>query len=212
MADPREWPRLCTDAVVRNILSGAQTQDRRPVLSNVRAHGKRMRVDHVSREPHDDGMYWAEPGGWIRVPRVGDRLWMREAWTVFDQFDDGRPPSPEYRATTPNVGALRWRPSIHMPRWACRLVLPITRVWVERIQEISEADARAEGCQSDAQMLAALGHLRGAAACRAVPSSLRNARDEFRALWDRLYPGSWKRNDWVLCVEWSAPEIRRVAA
>lgn len=73
-----------------------------------------------------------------------------------------------------------WRPSIHMPKWACRTRLAVKRVWVERVQEISEEDAKAEGIAE-------------------VDAGYRwNCRvNGFVDFWDSLYPGSWARNDWV---------------
>src|SRR5690606_16958235 len=78
-----------------------------------------------------------------------------------------------------------WRPSIHMPRWASRLVLEVTGVWVERLQAISEADALAEGIEADKY------HGLDRAAARA-----------YSELWEQINgPGSWDANPWVWVVE-----------
>lgn len=110
---------------------------------------------------------------WNPYGAPGDRLWVRETWQLFDDSplgDDASVP-PErlgpaapwkgcqgdrsitwrtaYRADGdlehPTHGPANWRPSIHMPRWASRITLEVTGVRVERIQDISEEDARAEG-------------------------------------------------------------------
>ncbi len=105
-------------------------------------------------------------GTWHRIyPRVqpGHNLWVRETWQgpLFEgehgdvdrrsienpkhcvyAADGG--PAPEFMDADDNLQC-RWRPAIHMPRWACRLVLPVHSVRVERLQQISEADALAEG-------------------------------------------------------------------
>ena len=107
--------------------------------------------------------------------KVGDRLWVRESWMPgydhrsVDQGDDksiceviyrgaGDTNVSEFRPAPDDIAEEwsrnysedgdddpRWRPSIHMPRWASRLSLEVTEVRVQRIQEITEEDARAEG-------------------------------------------------------------------
>lgn len=86
----------------------------------------------------------------------GDRLWVREAWSHDSETLEAARVRHEdmmggdaiyYRATeeNPDESGLRWRPSIHMPRWASRIDLEVTEVRVERLQEITEHDAAREG-------------------------------------------------------------------
>jgi hypothetical protein len=115
---------------------------------------------------------FAEDGSWsIECPlgNVGDRLWVRESFLELRKehfHEPGRPRDTfiEYLNRRNGVAYMadtaigsdgddirkeygyRWRPSIHMPRWASRITLEITGVWVERLNDISEADAAAEGC------------------------------------------------------------------
>lgn len=94
-----------------------------------------------------------------------------------------------------------WRPSIFMPRWASRILLEVTEVRVERLQDISEADAKAEGI---------IPHVRGGWHWREHnPSDLddwdqfgfKTARDAYGALWESINgPGSWEANPWVWAV------------
>lgn len=90
--------------------------------------------------------------------QVGDRLWVRETWGCPEadrpRVPGGRPPrggdSIRYRADPGSEwqwrdGSLPWRPSIHMPRWASRLTLTVTDVRVQRIMNITDEDAKAEG-------------------------------------------------------------------
>jgi len=93
--------------------------------------------------------------------KPGDRLWVRETWCAVDDTDLNGERWVDYRATPrysaehpagwenapDSPEALKWRPSIHMPRWASRITLEITDVRVERLQDISEEDAIAEGAQ-----------------------------------------------------------------
>lgn len=91
------------------------------------------------------GCHYPIPTPWWRV-KPGDRLWVREnAW-----FPEGRK-NPNghvtYQADHGIDRALKWTPSIHMPRWASRLTLIVTATKIERLQEITEQDCEREGCR-----------------------------------------------------------------
>lgn len=84
----------------------------------------------------------------------------------------------------------KWKPSIHMPRWASRLTLIVTDVRVERLQDISEADAIAEGVERDSDGWR--DYLMPHTQCCA------SARDSFGTLWESINgPGAWQANTWV---------------
>jgi len=143
--------------------------------------------------------------------QVGDRLWVREAWQAYHQTSvecdeweicEG-PPSRlreeysaviEYRATSQSLGF--WRPSIHMPRWASRLSLVITDVRVERLQSISEEDAKAEGVEPVGD------RWRDYMPEREAPTrTYATARESFLSLWESVYgTASLVANPWVWCV------------
>jgi hypothetical protein len=113
-----------------------------------------------------------------RFGQPGDRLWVRERWAM---AGDGRF---VYAADDAKPGRrIRWRASYHMPRRASRLTLCITSVRAEKLQDISEADARAEGFAG---------------------SSGEDPREWFRKLWDGINtsPGSrWADDPWVWVIE-----------
>jgi len=123
----------------------------------------------------------------------GDRLWVREThafasrnhWPdlphVFSPVETGLGVTVYYRAGFDRAkSGLTWRPSIHMPRWASRITLEITDVRVERIQDISEADACAEGALS-------------------APGF--SARKVFWSQWDADHGiGSWVAHVWVWAI------------
>ncbi len=97
----------------------------------------------------------------------------------------------------------RWRPSIHMPRWASRITLEVTGVRVERLQDISVADAIAEGIErsGECNWRDYLDH----------PSNdFANARRSYRSLWEQINgPDSWESNPWVWVVEFKRLEVQQ---
>ena len=202
-----ERPILFSAPMVRAILEGRKTQTRRVVKDiiwdayegpcRVRLTPEDLKGDDVRNDFHDGG---------IRCPygAPGDRLWVRETWYCDDyRVQQGPYLKPDdmdieearedgtliYRASSGDhpyeAEQPIWSPSIHMPRWASRIDLEVTGVRVERLQDISEADAEAEGCQNSL-------HLHGG----------RFANENFRWLWESINgDGSWDANPWVWVVE-----------
>ena len=148
---------------------------------------------------------------------VGDRLWGREAHSIHNTHgqhrDDGLRWGPwgglpvrispdgkqiaYYREGFDRCYSGRWRPSIHMPRWACRIVLEITDVRVERLQDISEADADAEGVRREVTDMGRLYFGTDAGA----NDWTRDPREAFRELWESINgAGSWDANPWVWAI------------
>ena len=94
----------------------------------------------------------------------------------------------------------KWRPSLLMPRWACRLVLPLVSVRVERVQDITEEDARAEGLRRTEN-----GWTDGT-----TGYDVTSARAAFQELWASIYgQASWDVNPWVWVAEWKEIEVSR---
>ena len=188
-----ELPIKFAAPMVRALLEGRKTQTRRLLKAKpgmtladcaVDAGGGRLEL----------------PVDKLLVPyATGDRLWVREAW-AHDAPDldtcrrgvesDGIVYGPYYLADLrpSDRATLRGRPSIHMPRWASRLTLTVTDVRVQRLQEISEADARAEGL-----MPIWSGDMNEG------PSQF--ADEVFADLWNSLHgPDAWAANPWVVAL------------
>ena len=144
-----------------------------------------------------------EPGLWhlttgtcvsLRI-KTGHRLWVRENFAICPTTAWALPktvsPDPDmaayYRADFDRSGRPRWKPSIHMPRWASRLTLTVTDVRVQRLQEISEGDARAEGCEPT-----------GCAKVLAPEDGFPSYRSAYDILWEAINgTGSWDANPFV---------------
>lgn len=210
----KERPILFSAPMVRAILDGRKTQTRR--IAKVTSDGckegfitplsgfvPRSIENHISYCPYG---------------KPGDRLWVRETWS--------REKSPYhcnaifYRADGESYGkqyALsfveresKWRPSIHMPRWASRILLEITCVRVERLQDISENDAVFEG-------LKALTKDDGLTIKYGIPDRDGYPGNDdhgwdwrdwnvspvlaYKKLWESINgQGSWDLNPWVWCI------------
>lgn len=209
---PREHPILFSAPLVRAILDGRKTQTRRIASTDAKTTAI-FRVENESTFPPAKEPYT----GWVRrcdaplllpvrcpVGAPGDRLWVRETWQAIWATEDPPPTlkSPEgwnigYPATDgiqemhdeekPDGISTACRPSIFMPRWASRIDLEVTGVRVERVQEISEEDAVAEGLTPWTRR----------------DGTKETARYQFRCLWDQINGdrAPWTANPWVWAIE-----------
>ncbi len=190
----KERPILFSAPMVRALLAGTKTQTRRVVKPQ-------PEFDGPERLHHAEVALWREAMLTLRCPygQPGDRLWVRETWQAVNGDDRARHivthPRPnrgwiEY-AATPRLDepAYKWRPSIHMPRWASRITLEVTSVRVERLQDISEADALAEGVNVHPDH-------------HGKPrTSIYSPVQAYADLWDQINgAGSWAANPWVWAV------------
>lgn len=182
-----ERPILFDGESVRGILAGTKTQTRRVVKPQ-------------PKKPvcGPGGEWWDEATGSAIVTRfqVGDQLWVRETWRqLYAAKSIG---TVRYRADDGDLGH-RWRPSFFMPRWASRITLEVVGVRVERVQAISEADAKAEGVER-------IGHGPyevGGAKVHPMTSTYHHA---FSRRWDgiiRRDRAPWASNPWVWVVEFA---------
>ena len=201
----KERPIIFSAPMVRAILSGAKTQTRRIIKPQpniiYRLTDDKIQVVHTNQGACDD--IDLADSQFV----VGRRLWVREAF-IHEPADycweasvsiPCRPALTVYRAD--HEGDTRgagWKPSIHMPRWASRITLEITDVRVERLQDISEADAIAEGCRPIRPEIVLDG---------LIIRTGRSAVDEYRQLWQSIHgPESWNANPWVWVIEFKKLE------
>jgi hypothetical protein len=206
----KERPILFSAPMVRAILDGTKTQTRR-VCKPAEKAALSLVVDcqHGQFGDEEGDVLFKSPYG-----KPGDRLWVRETWNWFDPIEipdhrrgsrapftgcQGERKIPWVAAYAADgnlehahLGHALWRPSIHMPRWASRILLEVTSVRVERLTSIREADARAEGVAIEDR------HMHGYCAGEFLPPAIRAYRD----LWESLNgTGSWDANPWVWLIE-----------
>lgn len=210
----KERPILFSASMVRALLAGTKTQTRRAAKVE-----STLGIDSIlaPRRAGGHAATYLLPGQAAEAAvccpygQPGDRLWVRESWFPDPPADgtwayaawagcrEGQIAGVPDRFRHPAFccyaadwlhGEVRWTPSIHMPRWASRILLEITGVRVERLQDINEMDAAAEGVATWAP---------GALS----PDSLNaDPSDQFRWLWSSINgPDSWSANPWVWVVE-----------
>lgn len=214
--------------MVLAILDNRKTQTRRVVKPQPPAG-----YDRVAAEPPGYGWQWQNDksplGMWTkRCPYgvVGDRLWVRETWAegidskggalvvyradgtayhmLCENCGEGDPVDHGWRHYPPAMPVARWRQSIFMKRWACRIVLEITGIRVERVSQICRRDAIAEGIQGGNGIWKNYDPK-----AAGEPDSL-DPIDSYRTLWDSINGArgfAWDTNPWVWVVE-----FRRVEA
>lgn len=175
-------PILFSGPMVRAILDGSKTQTRRIIkrtdTGRVKAIGS-----HRNWHLEDPHCVQACPQG-----KPGDQLWVRETWATTEQAGDHAADACiVYRATDPDWQTMegwKWKPSIFLPRAYSRITLEITDIRVQRLNDITEADAKAEGVE-DYRFLS--------------PHS--DFRAGFLCLWESINgPGSWQDNPYVWAI------------
>lgn len=140
---------------------------------------------------------------WRQVPltpegqELFDRLWIQSSDEC--RRKGVRPDADGNYRWAPGESPLRWRPSIHMPRWASRITLEITGVRIQRLQDISETDARAEGVR---QMRDDSGCWVGREGPGRFVTPWPTAGEAFCDLWRSINGAdSWNENPWVWAIE-----------
>lgn len=178
--------------------------------------GRKAQTRRICKEPW--GLQEWVAGEWRPIPRFapGDRLWVRETWAVGPIYDGVAPrdinPAGKpgwcgirYAASDDRLG-IKDRSPIHMPRWASRLTLTVTEVRVQRLQEISEADAWKEGC--DDEWAECCGHPDwkgyGEPECCGNPIRMSDPIGQYCALWNSIHgPDAWTENPWVAAISFT---------
>ena len=216
-----ERPLIFSAPMVLALLAGRKTQTRR--LIRGAPHDAGWFCDR-----RDSKLWFVADGGAPSLPvrvgvAAGDRLWVREAWQEFllSEHPPGRKIGPHgrfgiptemakgnishvaFRADGewpdhPEMGAARWRSPIHMPRWASRLSLAVTDVRVQRLQDISEADALAEGVER-------------------LQFPERGdwgwPQARYRDLWNGIHGAdAWDRNPWVAAISFAIDAAELVSS
>jgi len=207
----KERPILFSAPMVRALLGGTKTQTRRIVKTEV-ALGREALFAPRGSNKHAPTFLLPDAAdlavGYCPYGRPGDLLWVRETFSpvpmVWTEGGVDHRSDFAYLATGDIIGCHKWRPSVHMPRSASRITLEITGVRVERLQDISEADALAEGVfkkigSSPGGEMDIVETATGSTLYYAAPTQ---AREEFRHLWGQINGhDSWTENPWVWIVE-----------
>ncbi|MDX7082527.1 hypothetical protein [Serratia marcescens] len=205
----KERPVIFNSEMVRAILDGRKTQTRRVIkLSHERGmvnpviRGRNGEISSISCRLAPTLCPFGQ---------VGDRLWVRETFGMqvrrdglggtgeFRVYRASNPDAVKYTTACGKSVPVKWTPSIHMPRRASRILLEITAVRVERLNSISEEDAKAEGVR------VVKVRADGERYCDYQSPEINHYRrpsDSFISLWESIYgEESWQDSPWVWVIE-----------
>ncbi|HCB8972537.1 TPA: hypothetical protein M2O87_003077 [Klebsiella pneumoniae] len=220
--------------MVRAILDGRKTQTRRimapqpaddierGIFPNPEAIGWKSSLRHK---------YGSTTAHFCPYGKPGDRIWVREAFRVHSRATDVA--TLVYKASERNswteqtlrvpvavcnkpATPEKWTPSLHMPRWASRILLEITDVRVERLSAISEEDAQREGVHTEVwdQTVVARNYADSDEFFQSWSEDMPHYvemnqlyRSSFRSLWESIYGAeNWQANPWVWVIEFKRVE------
>ena len=224
----KQRPILFSTAMVQAILAGRKTQTRRvvkPQPESVNAEAGIPVGEYLDklRSLKDKGLEHVRAGtNGMAFPKCpygqpGDVLWVRETWMRLPRegFYAYKASHPSFKEGELKNNLLheygfRWKPSIHMPKEACRLFLRVKNVRVERLQDISDADACEEGIEPvyfeknfDKKAIKAFKHYTDSSFDGA------DAIGSFRSLWQSINgEQSWRDNPWVWVREFERMEAK----
>ena len=226
----KEHPILFNQEMVKAEHADRKTQTRRAVKPQpINEHGEIYKTGIIGPEFYEPATYdkngdmisgkeifgaYDEYGDWgVKCPygKIGDRLWVRETFRFYDGEDDTEYTcrSIEYRADTIGYHPdIRWKPSIYMPRRACRTVLEIVDIRIERVQDITEADAMAEGIK-EVGNCSPPDYDYNAKQYYVAKSLHETAKNAFQHLWNSINAKrgmGWDVNPWVWVVEFKRCE------
>lgn len=203
----KEHPILFSGPMVRAILAGQKTQTRRIIAPqpyfrdriNLSAPGWCWESPaHLGPKLGgwpDPGEFGRELAGHCPYGQPNDRLWVRETWQTYTTPEDRDLSQIVYAADHDSRRPMgvedewSWRPSIFLPRWACRLTLEITEVRVQRLQEITNDEAFQEGIRE----------AEGPDGFPLKAQRMALALHAFAHLWDSINAkrAPWESNPWV---------------
>lgn len=224
----KERPIILNAEMVRALLDGRKTQTRRPVKGSrawpIKFVGGKGDFDDPSCwgfEDPNSAEWWllnaGENENQIPSPfgKIGDRLWVRETFhlshtnTVTYKADFGscNPFNEDECGEDVSMVGEKWKPSIHMPRWASRILLEVTDIRVERVQDISKSDCLAEGIQRTDWEYSCEPYRNYHQPKMAPGRNCSTPEMSFCSLWQSIYGDSWDKNEWVWVVDFKLIEL-----
>ena len=207
----KERPIIFSAEMVRALLDGRKTQTRRLIKPQPPNDVAAVFGDFSYGKPlHQQKCPYGQPGGRLWVRETFQPLCAHDARLIDLDYETGKGYSCSYPATDGIVEFIdifeggwssRCKSSIHMPRWASRITLGITSIRAERVMDISEADAIAEGCRPffDKRQPYIDNNL--------TFDPIAGPQKAFEYLWDSIYTKRhdgkyvWAANPWVWVVE-----------
>lgn len=193
----KERPIIFNTEMVKVILDGRKTQTRRiikpqPTLSNTSGFNWKGAAYGLGFNDKETNRNFANTNA-CQLGKVGDRLWVRETFAQGLCTESTLAYKATHKPEDLEEGwfeQIKWTPSIHMPRWASRINLEITNVRVERLKDISEEDALAEGMDN------------GTSYAAMAAGWYEKPQRAFQRLWTQIYgEESWSGNPWVWVIE-----------